>query len=60
LEIIISSLNLIFPVGLDYLFKLAIDQNRCKTDVYIHHFIVAAFGIEATDEKNPDFIDRSC
>jgi len=51
LEITISSVKGIGPAGLNYLFMLAGDPNRCKPDVHIHRFIYDAIGRNVTDEE---------
>lgn len=51
LEITISSVKGIGPAGLNYLFMLAGDPNRCKPDVHIHRFIYDAIGRHVTDEE---------
>lgn len=50
LEIIIKSVKGIGPAGLNYLFMLAGDSDRCKPDVHIHQCIVDACGNDVTDE----------
>jgi len=51
LEITIRSVKGIGPAGLNYLFMLAGDPNRCKPDVHIHRFIRDAIGKNVTDEE---------
>lgn len=51
LEITIQSVKGIGPAGLNYLFMLAGDPNRCKPDVHIHRFIYDAIGINVSDEQ---------
>ncbi|MEA4822261.1 MAG: hypothetical protein VB122_08575 [Erysipelotrichales bacterium] len=51
LEITISSVKGIGPAGLNYLFMLAGDPDRCKPDVHIHRFIYDAIGENVTDEE---------
>lgn len=51
LEITISSVKGIGPAGLNYLFMLTGDPDRCKPDVHIHRFIYDAIGENVTDEE---------
>ncbi|MBN2833441.1 MAG: hypothetical protein JXR48_00600 [Candidatus Delongbacteria bacterium] len=51
MEIIIRSVKGMGPAGLNYLFMLAGDPNRCKPDVHIHRFIYDATGRNVTDEE---------
>lgn len=51
LEITIQSVKGIGPAGLNYLFMLAGDPDRCKPDVHIHRFIYDAIGKNVTDEE---------
>ena len=51
LEITISSVKGIGPAGLNYLFMLAGDPDRCKPDVHIHRFIYDAIGKNVSDEE---------
>lgn len=49
LEIVINSVKGIGTAGLNYLFMLAGDPNRCKPDVHIHHCIKDACGRDVSD-----------
>jgi len=51
LEIIIRSVKGIGTAGLNYLFMLAGDPDRCKPDVHIHSFIFDAIGRDVTDDE---------
>ena len=51
LEMIIASVKGIGNAGVNYLFMLAGDSNRCKPDVHIHHCIKDAIGIDVSDEQ---------
>lgn len=51
LEDKIISVNGIGPAALNYLFMLAGDENRCKPDVHIHHFIRDALGYDVSDDE---------
>lgn len=46
LETALYSIQGVGEAGVNYLFMLAGDQNRCKPDVHIHQFIKEACGIE--------------
>lgn len=56
LEITIRSVKGIGSAGLNYLFMLAGDPDRCKPDVHIHRFINDAIGRDATDEECQYFL----
>ena len=47
----IQSVKGIGPAGLNYLFMLAGDPDRCKPDVHIHRFIYDAIGVNVSDEQ---------
>lgn len=49
LESTIRSVKGIGPAGLNYLFMLAGDPNRCKPDVHIHHCVKDACGTDLSD-----------
>lgn len=51
LETVISSVKGIGAAGLNYLFMLAGDPNRCKPDVHIHHCIRDACGIDISNDN---------
>lgn len=51
LEIVINSVKGIGPAGLNYLFMLAGDPNRCKPDVHIHQCIIDACGRDVSDAE---------
>lgn len=50
LESVIRSVKRIGDAGLNYLFMLAGDPNRCKPDVHIHHCIKDACGYDITND----------
>ena len=50
LEIVIRAVNGLGDAGVNYLFMLAGDPNRCKPDVHIHHCIRDAFGHDISNE----------
>ncbi|HOA78835.1 MAG: recombinase family protein [Bacillota bacterium] len=47
----IQSVKGIGPAGLNYLFMLAGDPDRCKPDVHIHRFIYDDIGVNVSDEQ---------
>ena len=49
LEIVIRAVNGLGDAGVNYLFMLAGDPNRCKPDVHIHHCIRDACGHDIGD-----------
>lgn len=51
LEIVINSVKGMGTAGLNYLFMLAGDPNRCKPDVHIHHCIRDACGRDVSDNE---------
>ena len=51
LEIVIGSVKGIGTAGLNYLFMLAGDPDRCKPDVHIHRCIHDVIGHDVTDEE---------
>lgn len=51
LETVIRSVKGIGQAGLNYLFMLAGDPNRCKPDVHIHHCVRDACGKDISDEE---------
>ncbi len=51
LEEVLYSIKGVGPAGVNYLFMLAGDQNRCKPDVHIHHCIKDACGIDISDSE---------
>ena len=50
LEIIIHAVNGLGDAGVNYLFMLAGDPNRCKPDVHIHHCVRDACGHDISNE----------
>ena len=50
LEIVIRAVNGLGDAGVNYLFMLAGDPNRCKPDVHIHHCIRDACGHDISNE----------
>ena len=50
LEIVIRAVNGLGDAGVNYLFMLAGDPNRCKPDVHIHHCIRDACDHDISDE----------
>lgn len=50
LEIVIRAVKGLSDAGVNYLFMLAGDPNRCKPDVHIHHCIRDACGKDVTNE----------
>jgi hypothetical protein len=51
LEIVIRAVNGLGDAGVNYLFMLAGDPNRCKPDVHIHHCIRDACGQDISNEE---------
>lgn len=51
LEIVIRAVKGIGDAGVNYLFMLAGDQNRCKPDVHIHHCIRDSCGSDISNEE---------
>lgn len=51
LESVIRSVKGIGDAGLNYLFMLAGDPNRCKPDVHIHHCIKDACGYDISNDE---------
>ncbi len=51
LEIVIRSVKGIGDAGVNYLFMLAGDPNRCKPDVHIHHCIIDACGQDVSNDE---------
>ena len=51
LEIVIRAVNGLGDAGVNYLFMLAGDPNRCKSDVHIHHCIRDACGYDISNEE---------
>lgn len=51
LENVIKSIKGIGSAGLNYLFMLTDDPNRCKPDVHIHHCIRDALGKDISDDE---------
>ena len=49
LENVIKTVKGIGSAGLNYLFMLAGDPNRCKPDVHIHHCVRDALGKDISD-----------
>ena len=50
LEIVIRAVNGLGDAGVNYLFMLAGDPNRCKPDVHIHHCVRDACGCDVSNE----------
>jgi hypothetical protein len=50
LEIVIRSVKGIGDAGVNYLFMLAGDPNRCKPDVHIHRSIKDAYGYDVSND----------
>ena len=50
LEIVIRAVNGLGDAGVNYLFMLAGDPNRCKPDVHIHHCVRDACGHDISNE----------
>ena len=51
LEIVIRAVNGLGDAGVNYLFMLAGDPDRCKPDVHIHHCIRDACGHDISNEE---------
>ena len=51
LEIVLRAVKGLGDAGLNYLFMLAGDSNRCKPDVHIHHCITDACGYDISNEE---------
>ena len=51
LEIVVRAVNGLGDAGVNYLFMLAGDPNRCKPDVHIHHCIRDALGYDVSNEE---------
>ncbi len=51
LEIVIRAVNGLGDAGVNYLFMLAGDPDRCKPDVHIHHCIRDACGYDVSNEE---------
>lgn len=51
LEIVMRAVNGLGDAGVNYLFMLAGDPNRCKPDVHIHHCIRDACGCDVSNEE---------
>ena len=51
LEIVMRAVNGLGDAGVNYLFMLAGDPNRCKPDVHIHHCIRDACGLDISNEE---------
>jgi hypothetical protein len=51
LEIVIRAVNGLGDAGVNYLFMLAGDPDRCKPDVHIHHCIKDACGCDISNEE---------
>lgn len=51
LEIVLQSIKGLGDAGINYLFMLAGDANRCKPDVHIHHCIKDAIGEDVSNEQ---------
>ena len=51
LEIVIRAVKGLGDAGVNYLFMLAGDPNRCKPDVHIHHCIKDACGEDVSNEE---------
>ena len=52
LEVVISSVKGLGNAGVNYIFMLAGDKNRCKPDVHIKRFVKNACNVEFTDEND--------
>lgn len=50
LEIVIKAVDGLGDAGVNYLFMLAGDPNRCKPDVHIHHCIRDALGYDISND----------
>ncbi len=51
LEKSLYSIKGVGAAGVNYLFMLAGDQNRCKPDIHIHHCVKDACGIDVSDSE---------
>lgn len=51
LDIVIRSVKGFGDAGVNYLYMLAGDPNRCKPDVHIHHSVKDAFGEDISNDK---------
>ena len=51
LDIVLRSVKGFGDAGINYLYMLAGDSNRCKPDVHIHHFIRDAIDEEVSNEE---------
>lgn len=51
LEIVLQSVKGFGDAGINYLFMLAGDANRCKPDVHIHHCIKDAIGEDVSNDQ---------
>lgn len=51
LELIVRSVKGVRDAGMNYLFMLAGDDNRCKPDVHIHRCIKDACGMDVSDKE---------
>ena len=51
LEIVVRAVKGIGDAGVNYLFMLVGDPNRCKPDVHIHHFVKDACGVDVSNEE---------
>lgn len=51
IEIVLSSIKGVGAAAINYLFMLAGDQNRCKLDVHLEHFIKDATGATLNNEE---------
>lgn len=51
LEIVIRAVKGMGNAGVNYLFMLTGDSNRCKPDVHLHHCITDACGCDVSDEE---------
>jgi len=51
LEIVIRAVHGLGDAGVNYLFMLAGDPNRCKPDVHIHHCVRDACGCDVSNEE---------
>lgn len=52
LEVVISSIKGLGNAGVNYLFMLAGDKNRCKPDVHIKRFVKNACNVEFANEND--------
>jgi hypothetical protein len=59
LEIVIRAVDGLGDAGVNYLFMLAGDPNRCKPDVHIHHCIRDAFGYDISNEECQTLFDHT-